>query len=225
MVAFPRISFIFPPLCGINEQMCIPLRSPVVCSSRRAREAHSGSGQRLGAAEAGEEFEIMSVSRLEAGFSKLFRMNKSTLFLERLAGEVLVGDGAMGTLLYSRGVPLDVNFEHLNLVQPETIRQVHQDYAAAGAQVLETNTFGANALRLGAIGLEKKVRAINAAGVRLARDAAGPERFVAGAVGPLLRPRGSERELHGGGETRDLSGTDGGTGGVGGRSVPAGNLR
>ena len=119
----------------------------------------------------------------------------SSLFLERLAEEVLLGDGAMGTLLYSRGVSLEVNFEHLNLVRPELVRQVHEDYAGAGAEVLETNTFGANALRLGAIGLEQKVRAINAAGVRLAREAAGRGRFVAGAVGPLLRPRGDAAEL------------------------------
>ncbi len=116
-------------------------------------------------------------------------------FLERLAEAVLVGDGAMGTLLYSRGVPLEACFEHLNLVDSARVEQVHRDYVAAGAQVVETNTFGANALRLGAIGLEKKVRAINAAGVRLARGAAGPGRFVAGAVGPLLRPRGEAAEL------------------------------
>lgn len=122
-------------------------------------------------------------------------MNSSASFLQRLAEGVLVGDGAMGTLLYSRGIPLDVNFEHLNLVQPTVVRQAHEDYVHAGAQVLETNTFGANALRLGAIGLERKVRAINAAGVRLAREAAGADRFVAGAVGPLLRPRGEGAEL------------------------------
>lgn len=116
-------------------------------------------------------------------------------FLEHLASEVLIGDGAMGTLLYSRGIPLDANFEYLNLIEPDLVRQVHADYVDAGAQLLETNTFGANALRLGAIGLEKKVRAINEAGARLARTAAGPERFVAGAVGPLIRPRGEAGEL------------------------------
>jgi methionine synthase I (cobalamin-dependent)/5,10-methylenetetrahydrofolate reductase len=121
--------------------------------------------------------------------------DRSGRFLDRLAGEVLVGDGAMGTLLYSRGVPLDTNFEHLNLVHPEMVLQVHADYVAAGAQLLETNTFGANALRLSAIGLEKKVRAINEAGARLARSIAGTERFVAGSVGPLIRPRGETTEL------------------------------
>jgi homocysteine S-methyltransferase len=120
---------------------------------------------------------------------------RAGLFLERLQTEVLVGDGAMGTLLYSRGVPLEVNFEHLNLVDPALVRQVHEDYVRAGAQVLETNTFGANALHLGAIGLERKVAAINRAGARLAREAAGPERVVAGSGGPLLPPRGEAAEL------------------------------
>ncbi|BCR03362.1 bifunctional homocysteine S-methyltransferase/methylenetetrahydrofolate reductase [Desulfuromonas versatilis] len=116
-------------------------------------------------------------------------------FLDRLAEQVIIGDGAMGTLLYSRGTPLDVNFEHLNLVKPELIREVHGEYLAAGAALVETNTFGANALNLGAVGLEGKVRAINEAGARLARQAAGPGRFVAGAVGPLIRPRGEAAEV------------------------------
>ncbi|PLX84268.1 MAG: bifunctional homocysteine S-methyltransferase/methylenetetrahydrofolate reductase [Desulfuromonas sp.] len=120
---------------------------------------------------------------------------RSKLFLERLAAEVLVGDGAMGTLLYSRGVPLEANFEHLNLVGPEQVRRVHEDYLRAGAQVLETNTFGASSLRLSTIGLEKKVRSINLAGARLARSVAGSDIFVAGSVGPLIRPRGQDREL------------------------------
>jgi homocysteine S-methyltransferase len=120
---------------------------------------------------------------------------RGKLFLERLASEVIIGDGAMGTLLYSRGVPLDANFEYLNLIDPDLVRGVHADYVDAGARLLETNTFGANALRLGAIGLEKKVRVINEAGARLARAAAGPERFVAGAVGPLIRPRGESGEF------------------------------
>ncbi|MBE0501012.1 MAG: homocysteine S-methyltransferase family protein, partial [Desulfuromonadales bacterium] len=78
---------------------------------------------------------------------------KTEAIKQRLRREILVGDGAMGTLLYSRGVSLDANFEHLNLVQPEQVRQVHADYVAAGSNLIETNTFGANAIRLGAIGL------------------------------------------------------------------------
>ncbi|HEX9872757.1 MAG TPA: bifunctional homocysteine S-methyltransferase/methylenetetrahydrofolate reductase [Deferrimonas sp.] len=120
---------------------------------------------------------------------------RSALFLERLAEEVIIGDGAMGTLLYSRGVPLDVNFEYLNLTSPQQVLQVHRDYAAAGARLLETNTFGANGAVLAAIGLEKKVGAINEAGARLAREAAGELCFVAGSVGPLMRPRGEAQEI------------------------------
>jgi methionine synthase / methylenetetrahydrofolate reductase(NADPH) len=125
-----------------------------------------------------------------AGFTQ-----RRSLFLELLQSRVLIGDGAMGTLLYSRGIPLEANFEYLNLINPAVVKQVHEDYARVGAEVLETNTFGANALRLSAIGLEKKVQAINEAGARLARSAAGQERFVAGAVGPLIRPRGESGEL------------------------------
>jgi len=107
----------------------------------------------------------------------------------------MVGDGAMGTLLYHRGVALDRNFEHLNLVRPELVSGVHADYRAAGAQVLETNSFAANHTRLAAIGLESKVRTINLAAARLARQAASGDCFVAGAVGPLVQPRGQEAEL------------------------------
>jgi homocysteine S-methyltransferase len=116
--------------------------------------------------------------------------------LDRLRhGPVLIGDGGMGTQLHHRGAPPDAVFEYLNLIDAPRVSQVHADYAAAGAELLETNTFAANALRLATYGLEHKVAAINHAGVRIARAAAGPKRFVAGSVGPLLPPRGSEREL------------------------------
>ncbi len=121
--------------------------------------------------------------------------NRGARFLERLTDEVMIGDGAMGTLLYSRGVPLDVNFEYLNLVKPDLVRQVHEEYVRAGSRLLETNTFRASALHLAAVGLEQKARAINEAGARLARSAAGPDRFVAGSVGPLVRPRGETLEI------------------------------
>lgn len=115
----------------------------------------------------------------------------------RLKGEVLIGDGAMGTQLYSRGVSLDANFEHLNLVQPELVRQVHADYVKAGSQLIETNSFAANGLRLGAIGLGHKVSQINRAAGDVARQAAGDTVLVAGSVGPLVRPRGEDVELSG----------------------------
>ena len=116
-------------------------------------------------------------------------------FLERIQHEILVGDGAIGTMLYAKGVALDANFEHLNLVKPDLVRELHQEYVVAGAQVIETNTFGANRLKLGTIGLAHKLGAINRRGAELAREAAGRHVFVAGSVGPLPRLRGEEREL------------------------------
>ncbi len=116
-------------------------------------------------------------------------------FLQHLATDILIGDGAMGTQLYQRGIALDSNFEHLNLIRPDLVRSVHADYRSAGAQLLGTNTFAANLTRLSGIGLECKVEAINLAGARLAREVAGPEGFVAGSVGPLLQPRGQVEVL------------------------------
>jgi len=91
----------------------------------------------------------------------------------------------MGTMLYSRGVFINRCFDELNLSQPDLVRQIHQEYAKAGAEILETNTFGANRARLSAFGVAEKLQAINRAGVRLAREAAGDSAFVAGAIGPL----------------------------------------
>ena len=108
----------------------------------------------------------------------------------------MVGDGAIGTMLYAKGVSLDANFEHLNLVRPELVLELHGEYIAAGAGVIETNTFGANYTKLQAIGLGKKVREINLQGARLARQAAhNRDVLVAGSVGPLVRIKGEEREL------------------------------
>ncbi|WP_298271583.1 bifunctional homocysteine S-methyltransferase/methylenetetrahydrofolate reductase [Geobacter sp.] len=117
-------------------------------------------------------------------------------FIERLTSEVLVGDGAIGTMLYAKGVSLDANVEHLNLVRPSLVLELHREYLAVGARVIETNTFGANWTRLAAIGLEKREREINLRGAELAREAAaGYDAFVAGSVGPLVRLKGEEREL------------------------------
>ena len=117
-------------------------------------------------------------------------------FLDSLRSEVLVGDGATGTMLYAKGVSLDANFEHLNLVRPELVLDLHQEYVAAGARVIETNTFGANYPKLHAIGLGGKVRDINLKGALLARRAAeGRDVFVAGSIGPLAKLKGEEREL------------------------------
>jgi methionine synthase / methylenetetrahydrofolate reductase(NADPH) len=112
-------------------------------------------------------------------------------FLERIRNEVLVGDGAIGTMLYAKGVAVEANFEHLNLVRPELVLSLHEEYIAAGARVIETNTFGANLVKLGAIGLTAKVAEINRQGARIARQAAqGKDIFVAGSIGPLGRAKG-----------------------------------
>ncbi|MBV8823034.1 MAG: bifunctional homocysteine S-methyltransferase/methylenetetrahydrofolate reductase, partial [Ktedonobacteraceae bacterium] len=103
----------------------------------------------------------------------------------------LLCDGAMGTVLYARGIPYEQCFDALNLTQPQLIQSIHTEYIAAGAQIIETNTFGANRARLEKHQLDERVRDINFRGVRLAREAreiAGQPVFIAGAVGPSGRP-------------------------------------
>jgi len=106
-------------------------------------------------------------------------------FREQLSRRVMVADGAMGTMLYSRGVFINRCFDELNVSQPDLVRQIHLDYVKAGAEIVETNTFGGNRPRLAAFGVAEKLKAINQAGVRLAREAAKESAFVAGAIGPL----------------------------------------
>jgi homocysteine S-methyltransferase len=108
-------------------------------------------------------------------------------FFKLLAERVVVGDGAMGTLLYSRGLTPDTPCERLNLADPDLIYLVHREYVEAGADLIETNTFRANSLFLAPLGLGGELRRINREGARLARRAAGEEVFVAGSVGPLPR--------------------------------------
>ena len=99
---------------------------------------------------------------------------------------IAVCDGAMGTLLYAKGVFINRSFEELNLSQPDMVRAVHEAYVQAGADVIETNTFGANRFKLAPHGFEGLVAQINREGVRLARQAtAGQRTLVAGAMGPL----------------------------------------
>ncbi len=112
-------------------------------------------------------------------------VNRAGEFRQQLARRVLVADGAMGTMLYSKGVFINRCFDELNLSSPALVKEVHEEYVRAGAEIIETNTFGANRARLAAYGLAEKLRAINQAGVRLAREAAGEAAFVAGSVGPL----------------------------------------
>jgi homocysteine S-methyltransferase len=107
-------------------------------------------------------------------------------FLDALDERVLVCDGAMGTQLYAKGVFINRCFESLNLTNPDLVGSVHAEYVRAGADVIETNTFGANRIKLRAFGLSEKVADINREGARIARKAAGDDRaYVAGAIGPL----------------------------------------
>jgi homocysteine S-methyltransferase len=106
-------------------------------------------------------------------------------FLEALHERVLVCDGGMGTMLYAQGVFINRSFDSLNLSDPARVAAVHQAYAQSGADVIETNTFGANRIKLRAFGLAERLHEINRAGARLARDSAQGTAYVAGAMGPL----------------------------------------
>jgi homocysteine S-methyltransferase len=107
-------------------------------------------------------------------------------FIERLKQSPVLCDGAMGTLLYAKGIFINRCYDELNLSQPELIRGVHHDYLQAGAEIIETNTFGANSFRLARHSLVDRVRDINLAGAQLAREAAkGFDVWIAGSMGPL----------------------------------------
>ena len=113
---------------------------------------------------------------------------------EKLDGRLLVGDGAMGTLLAERGVGYGHPYDRANLTHPRVVRAVHEEYVRAGARVIETNTFSANAMKLALKNLGDQTREINVEGARLAREAvenvlpAGEDAVVLGAIGPLGRP-------------------------------------
>ena len=100
-------------------------------------------------------------------------------------GRVHVVDGAMGTMLYGRGVFLNVCYDELSLKQPDLVRDIHREYVRAGAELIETNTFGANPVKLATHGLAGETERINSAAAGLAREAAGERAAVAGAIGPL----------------------------------------
>ncbi|HEU4725259.1 MAG TPA: homocysteine S-methyltransferase family protein, partial [Candidatus Eisenbacteria bacterium] len=112
-------------------------------------------------------------------------------FVERLLRGPVLADGAMGTFLYDKGMSFDRSFDALNLSDPALIQSVHREYLRAGAEVIETNTFGANRFRLAAHGISERARLVAREGARLARNAreeVGEAAFVAGAVGPLGKP-------------------------------------
>src|ERR1700687_6249999 len=107
-------------------------------------------------------------------------------FLARLKQSPVLCDGAMGTLLYAKGIFINRSYDELNLSQPDLIRGIHHEYLQAGAEIIETNTFGGNSFRLARHSLADKVRDINRTGVRIAREAAKSfDVWGAGSVGPL----------------------------------------
>jgi methionine synthase / methylenetetrahydrofolate reductase(NADPH) len=121
-------------------------------------------------------------------------------FVTRLSQGILLCDGAMGTVIHDRGVPIDACFDELNLTHSDMIVEIHREYIAAGAEIIETNTFGGNRFRLGEHNLASRVRDINLRGAKLAREArevSGQPVFVAGSIGPTGRtvePIGTARQ-------------------------------
>ena len=106
-------------------------------------------------------------------------------FMKRLTSGPVLADGAMGTQLYARGISFSHCFDELNLSNPEIISKIHRDYITSGSELIETNSFGGNYLRLAAHGFEKHVRAITLKAAKIARDAReifGNPVFVAGSV-------------------------------------------
>src|SRR3954469_21642104 len=107
-------------------------------------------------------------------------------FRELLATDsIYVFDGAVGTRLYDKGVYINRSYDELNLTAPDLVREVHQEYVDAGADIIETNTFGATRHHLQGYGIESRLKEINLAAVKIAREAAGEKALVAGAIGPL----------------------------------------
>lgn len=117
-------------------------------------------------------------------------------FRDALKQRILVGDGAMGTFLYKMGFPIGVPYEQYNVLKPEVVLSVHQQYVDAGAQVIQTNTYQANSVKFARYGIEDQVNEINRAAVQLARQAAGDKAFVVGTVGSIRDgKRGNVRTL------------------------------
>jgi len=107
--------------------------------------------------------------------------------LERMTKHPLIFDGAMGTMIYSKGVFINTCYEHLCVTNPKLIKGIHKEYVDAGADVIETNSYGSNRIKLESYGLVDQLEAINRSAVKLAREAAGDDTLVAGSVGPCLK--------------------------------------
>ncbi len=121
-------------------------------------------------------------------------MSEKTPFLTKLEDSILIGDGAMGTMIYSHGIFINRCFDELNLSAPDIISEIHRQYVNAHADILETNTFGANEFKLRPHGFEGQVYEINKRGAELAREAADNKLYVAGSLGTLgipLKPLGN----------------------------------
>ena len=116
----------------------------------------------------------------------------SETFLERVKSEILVGDGAFGTRLYEKGFSLDVSYESLNLSRPALVEEILGEYIQAGADVIETNTFCANRHKQKRFAMDEQIGDMVSAAAKIARKVVGPDQYVAGSVGPLVRRR---REL------------------------------
>ncbi len=106
-------------------------------------------------------------------------------FIERLKENVVLFDGAMGTMLYERGIFINKSFDETNISNPTLVEKIHKEYIEAGAEVIETNTFGANRYKLKLHGLDDRLEEINLRGAEIARGVAGSDCFVAGSIGPL----------------------------------------
>ena len=129
---------------------------------------------------------VASINSTNPSQSCILKRYMPSDFLARIKQSPVLCDGAMGTLLYSKGIFINRSYDELNLSQPDLIRAIHHEYLQAGAEIIETNTFGGNSFRLGRHSLADKVSDVNLAGARLAKEAAKSfDVWVAGSVGPL----------------------------------------
>lgn len=130
-----------------------------------------------------QPFNLFNLFNLSTPQPELTEMKQN--FLDAIKETPLIFDGAMGSVIYESGVFINTCYEHLCLSNPDLVLGIHQRYAAAGAEVIETNSFGANRYMLQSHGLSEQVREINLAAARLARQAIGADGYVAGSVGPV----------------------------------------